>query len=308
MVNHRHRHRHLHLTPIPSLFPNANPNTATSSSTTTSLSRLTLSQPPIFNDTNSLLSLLNLSVQYSDADLAKYVHARSLKFPEDSPFANALMGLYGKFNGGLGFVFELFDEMPQRDLALWNSAVRDVITWTEMITAYMKFGLVELAVEVFDKMPEKNCVSYDALMAGFCRNGEGVLNSINSMYAKCGNMNIAIKVFNIMPIHDLVSWNALIAGHILHRQVDEALAVWSEMEEAGIKPDIITFILVILAYRHTNLDLVDYCRRTQGFLEEAEEIIDKMIVEPKASVWRALLDNCRIDFNTTIGRQSTYLQ
>ncbi|XVF07771.1 hypothetical protein REPUB_Repub06bG0168400 [Reevesia pubescens] len=650
-------------------------------SSTTSLSRLTLSQPPIFNDINSLLSLLQLSVQYSDHDLAKAVHACSLKFQEDTHLgnslvlaylklglfnhcfkvfaslscpnvvtysslissfaksnqgnkaiklfmkmrnegiepneftfvailsacirvlelelgfqvhglvikmgfldsifvANALMGLYGKFDGCLRFVFNIFDVMPLRDIASWNTVisslvkegiykkafelfrimqgagyfradfftisavlsacegsnafmkgkevhahairtglegnlsvnnaliglysecgrvgdvmalfesmpVRDVITWTEMITAYMEFGLVDLAVEVFNNMPEKNCISYNALMAGFCRNGEGlkavklfiemveegleltdfslsgvinacalamdaktseqiqgfcvkfgfrsnvcveaalldmvmrcgrmadaekmlqmwpseqdssvvctsmlcgyarngqpddaisfflrcrlegtiamdevtltsvlgacgtlgfeamgeqmhchavktgfmsdlgVLNSIISMYAKCGNMNGAIKVFNIMPIRDVVSWNALIAGHILHRQGDEALAVWSEMEAAGIKSDTITLNLVILAYRHTNLNLVDNCRRLfvsmttnydidltsqhcasfvsvlghWGLLEEAEQMIDKMTVEPKASVWRALLDSCRIHFNTTIGKR-----
>ncbi|XP_017977515.1 PREDICTED: pentatricopeptide repeat-containing protein At5g03800 [Theobroma cacao] len=650
-------------------------------SSTTSLPRHTLSKPLIFNDINSPLSLLHLSVQHSDADLAKAVHACSLKSQEDTHLgnslvlaylklgllnhsfkvftflscpsvvtysslisgfakssqgneaiklfmkmrnegimpneftfvailtacirvlelelgfqvhglvikmgfldrvfvANALMGLYGKFNGALGFVYKMFDEMPHRDVASWNTVisslvkqgmyekafelsgvmqgigsfradfftistvlsacegsnalmkgkevhahairiglvgnlsvnnaligfyskcgsvgdvvalfesmpVRDVITWTEMISAYMEFGLVDFAVEVFDKMPEKNCVSYNALMAGFCRNGEGlkavklfiemveegleltdfslssvinacalvmdaktseqihgfcvkfgfrsnacveaalldmcmrcgrmadaekmfcmwpseldssvvctsmlcgyarngqpdnaisfflrrrlegtmdmddvtltsvlgvcgtlgfeemgeqihchalkigfvsdlvVLNSVISMYAKCGNMNGAIKVFNNMPIRDVVSWNALIAGHILHRQGEEALAVWSMMEEADIKADTITLILVILAYRHTNSDLVDNCRKLflsmktnynieptpqhyasfvsvlgrWSLLEEAEKMIDKMTAEPKASAWRALLDSCRIHLNTTIGKR-----
>lgn len=409
----------------------------------------------------------------------KEVHAHAIRIGLECNLSvnNALIGFYSKC-GSAGYVVSLFESMP----------VRDIITWTEMITAYMEFGLVDLAVEVFDKMPEKNCVSYNALMAGFCRNGEGlkavklfiemveegleltefsltsvinacalamdaktceqiqgfcvkfgfrsnvcveaalldmcmrcgrvadaekmfhmwpyeqdssvvctsilcgyarngqpddaisfflrcqlqgtmdmdevsltsvlgacgtlgfekmgeqihchaikteftsdlgVLNSIISMYAKCGNMNCAIKVFNGMPIRDAVSWNALIAGHILHRQGDEALAAWSEMEEAGIRPDTITLVLVILAYRHTNLDLVDNCRRLflsmrsyydieptsqhyasfvsvlghWGLLEEAEEMIDKMTVEPKAPVWRALLDSCRIHFNMTIGKR-----
>ncbi|XWS43487.1 hypothetical protein CRYUN_Cryun16bG0108500 [Craigia yunnanensis] len=135
--------------------------------------------------------------------------------------------------------------------------------------------------------------------------------------------------FQLMPIRDVVSWNALIAGHILHGHGDEALAVWSEMEEAGIKPDPITLNIVILASRHTNLNLVDNCHRLfltmrtnydieptsqhyasfvsvlghWGLLEEAEEMIDKMTIEPKASVWRALLDSCRIHNNTTIGKR-----
>ncbi|KAL0289114.1 UNVERIFIED_CONTAM: Pentatricopeptide repeat-containing protein [Sesamum calycinum] len=51
--------------------------------------------------------------------------------------------------------------------------VQDAFTWTEMINAYMGFGLVDLAVETFVRMPEKNPVSYNALLAGFCQNGEG---------------------------------------------------------------------------------------------------------------------------------------
>ncbi|WRX23127.1 Pentatricopeptide repeat - like 10, partial [Theobroma cacao] len=396
----------------------------------------------------------------------KEVHAHAIRIGLVGNLSvnNALIGFYSKC-GSVGDVVALFESMP----------VRDVITWTEMISAYMEFGLVDFAVEVFDKMPEKNCVSYNALMAGFCRNGEGlkavklfiemveegleltdfslssvinacalvmdaktseqihgfrvkfgfrsnacveaalldmcmrcgrmadaekmfcmwpseldssvvctsmvcgyarngqpdnaisfflrrrlegtmdmddvtltsvlgvcgtlgfeemgeqihchalkigfvsdlvVLNSVISMYAKCGNMNGAIKVFNNMPIRDVVSWNALIAGHILHRQGEEALAVWSMMEEADIKADTITLILVILAYRHTNSDLVDNCRKLflsmktnynieptpqhyasfvsvlgrWSLLEEAEKMIDKMTAEPKASAWRALLD------------------
>ena len=51
--------------------------------------------------------------------------------------------------------------------------VRDVITWTEMVTAYMEFGLVNLALKVFDEMPEKNFVSYNTILAGLCQNEQG---------------------------------------------------------------------------------------------------------------------------------------
>ncbi|GKV49966.1 hypothetical protein SLEP1_g56688 [Rubroshorea leprosula] len=362
--------------------------------------------------------------------------------------------------------------------------VRDVVTWTEMITAYMEFGMVDLALETFEKMPEKNSVSFNALLAGFCKNSEGlkalklfvkmveegleltdfsltsivnacsllmdskiskqihgfcikfgfglnacieaalldmctrcgrmtdaekmfqkwpsdqdnsvvctsmvcgyarngqphdaislfcrslknvdevaltsvlgvcgtlgfyqigegihshaikigfmfdseVSNSIISMYAKCGNINGATKVFNSMPTKDVVSWNALISSHLLHRQGDKALAVWSRMLEAGTKPDAITLILVISAYRHTNSNIVDDCRKLfmsmktkydieptsehyAAFigvlgkwvpLEEAEQLVNKMPFEPDISVWRALLDSCRIHLNTTIGKR-----
>ena len=412
--------------------------------------------------------------------VGREIHAHVIKigFESNISVINALIRFYTKC-GSIKHVVALFEKMR----------VRDVITWTEMITAYMEFGFTDLALEVFDKMPARNSISYNAILSGFCQNGEGskalaffcrmveegveltdftltgvlnacgllmeakiskqihgfilkfgfgsnacieaalldmstrcgrmadaqkmfsqgpfrqsgsiiwtsmicgyarnaqpeeaislfcqsqlegamvvdevastavlgvcgtlafhemgkqihchalksgflsdlgVGNSIITMYSKCSNMDDAIKVFNVMPAHDIVSWNGLIAGHLLHRQGDEALFVWSKMEKAGIKPDTVSFVLIISAYRHTNSNLVDNCRRLflsmktiyhidptvehytslvgvlgyWGLLEEAEEMINKMPIEPEASVWRALLDACRIHSNTTIGKRA----
>ncbi|KAB1221221.1 hypothetical protein CJ030_MR2G020381 [Morella rubra] len=167
-----------------------------------------------------------------------------------------------------------------------------------------------------------------ALKSGFLSDLR-VGNAIVSMYSKCWNMDDAIKIFNHIPTHDTVSWNGLLAGHILHRQGDEALVVWSKMKKIGMKPDEVTFVLIISAYRTTNSNLVHECRSLflslkniygieptaehyasfvgvlgyWGLLEEAEEVINKMPFEPGASVWRALLDSCRIRLNTTIGKR-----
>ncbi|XP_038882686.1 pentatricopeptide repeat-containing protein At5g03800 [Benincasa hispida] len=151
----------------------------------------------------------------------------------------------------------------------------------------------------------------------------GVGNATISMYSKCCNMDDAVRVFNTMNMQDIVSWNGLVAGHILHRQGDKALEIWKKMEKAGIKPDNITFVFIISAYKHTGLNLVDSCRSLfvsmetkynikptsehyasfisvlgrWGLLEEAEETIRKMPFEPDVYVWRALLDSCRINKN-----------
>ncbi|KAA8532302.1 hypothetical protein F0562_032335 [Nyssa sinensis] len=118
------------------------------------------------------------------------------------------------------------------------------------------------------------------------------------------------------------------AKHITLSEGDEALAVWLKMEKAGVQPDSVTFLLIISAYRYTNLNLVDDCRRLflsmnttydieptfehfaslvgvlgyWGLLEEAEETINKMPFKPGGSVWRALLDTSRI--HTILGKRA----
>ncbi|KAM7255164.1 hypothetical protein ACFE04_020405 [Oxalis oulophora] len=407
------------------------------------------------------------------------IHAHSIRIGLDRNLSvnNALIGFYTKY-GTLEDVETLFKRM----------SVKDVITWTKIITAYFEFGFVDMAVETFQKMPERNSVTFNSMLAGFCQNGEprkalflfvqmvkmglelsdftltsilhacGMLmevklseqihgfilkvghksnafvetalldmctrcgrmldaekmisrcppdhgssviytsmicgyarngqpdeamsvfhrsqsegavlsdeftlasvfgvcgtlgyhemgrqihshaiksgivsdldvgNSIVSMYFKCANIIDALLAFGVMPSHDKISWNCLIAGHLLHREGDKALAVWSRMELEGVKPDELTISSVISAYRYTSSNLVDDCRKFflsfrenygieptlehyvsfvgvlgfWGLLEEAEVIIVEMPFESKASAWRNLLDGCRIHENTIIGKR-----
>ncbi|KAK6804857.1 hypothetical protein RDI58_002641 [Solanum bulbocastanum] len=158
----------------------------------------------------------------------------------------------------------------------------------------------------------------------------GVGNAMISMYSKCGEIQSAVKTFEAMPTHDLVSWNGLLTSYVLHRQGDGALDTWAKMERLGVDPDSITCVLVISAYRHTSTNLVDCCQKFfssmqssynvnptsehyagfvgvlgyWGLLEEAEKIISAIPFEPKASVWHALLDGCRLHVNSIIGKRA----
>ncbi|XP_076959296.1 pentatricopeptide repeat-containing protein At5g03800-like [Bidens hawaiensis] len=155
-------------------------------------------------------------------------------------------------------------------------------------------------------------------------------NALISMYSKCGNMTAAFNVFNNMKWHDIVSWNSLMGGYIFHKQGDEALDLWENMKRKNINPNSITTLLITSAYTHTTSNMVNECYTffhsmntayniepdlnhyaslvnvfgKWGLLEEAEDIINKMPYEPDPFVWRALLDNCRVHMNTTIGKRA----
>ncbi|KAL1201516.1 Pentatricopeptide repeat-containing protein [Cardamine amara subsp. amara] len=157
----------------------------------------------------------------------------------------------------------------------------------------------------------------------------GLGNSLISMYSKCCYSDDAIKVFNTMQEHDVVSWNSLISCYILQRNGDEALALWSRMNKEKIKHDRITLALVISAFRYTESNKLSSCRdlflsmksiygiepTTEhytafvrvlghwGFLEEAEETVNLMPLQPEVSVLKALLDSCRVHSNTSIAKR-----
>ncbi|EEF33729.1 pentatricopeptide repeat-containing protein, putative [Ricinus communis] len=131
-----------------------------------------------------LLNLLRISVRYTDFDLARALHASILKLGEDTHLGNALVVAYLK----LGLVldaYEVFKGLCNPDVVSYSSLISSFAKGNQEMkaielffrmrsSAYMEFGLVDLAVEVFEKMPERNSVSYNALLAGFCNNGEGL--------------------------------------------------------------------------------------------------------------------------------------
>ncbi|KAI3972762.1 hypothetical protein MKX01_019420 [Papaver californicum] len=67
------------------------------------------------------------------------------------------------------------------------------------------------------------------------------LNTIVNMYTKCGSLNDAKKMFDEMPCKDMVKWTALISGYSQNDRPEEALALFPQMIELGLKPNQFTF-------------------------------------------------------------------
>ncbi|OVA12879.1 Pentatricopeptide repeat [Macleaya cordata] len=78
-------------------------------------------------------------------------------------------------------------------------------------------------------------------------------NALITMYARCGVVEAARKVFVMMSYIDSVSWNAMIAALGQHSHAVEALELFDQMLQENIKPDRITFLMVLNACSHAGL-------------------------------------------------------
>eukprot|EP01018_Ginkgo_biloba_P001238 Gb_28665 [translate_table: standard] len=107
---------------------------------------------------------------------------------------------------------------------------RDVVSWTAMIAGYAQNGRVDQALELFQKMPEPNVVSWNAMIAGYAQNGRVVE---------------AVKLFQSMPEQNVISWNAMIAGYAQNGYGEETLKLFQQMQLAGMKPNSKTFASVL---------------------------------------------------------------
>eukprot|EP01018_Ginkgo_biloba_P037415 Gb_09416 [translate_table: standard] len=164
--------------------------------------------------------------------------------------------------------------------------------------------------------------------------------SLIDMYAKCKNIDSAGRLFGKMVDRNVVSWNAIIGAYTQNGLANVALSFFHQMrlaevtpdvatmmQQTDMKPDHITFICVLSACSHAGLvdegwqyfDCMnrDYCITPAvkhyacmvdllgraGHLQEAYNFIQKMPLEPDASVWGALLGACRIHCNIELGEQ-----
>ncbi|KAG2609063.1 pentatricopeptide repeat-containing protein At5g08510-like [Panicum virgatum] len=254
----------------------------------------------------------------------------------DAAVYNALLSAYTR-GGLIDTVEKLFEEMPEKN----------VVSWTAMVSGYAQNGKHEQAVETFLEMWEKEgvrpneltvssvlpaCADVGAMELGrkvekYAR-GEGLLkniyvaNALVEMYAKCGSIRQAWKVFQgIGQRRDLCSWNSMIMAFAVHGLWREALVLFHKLRMAGVKPDGITLLGVILACTHGGLVdegkllfnsireefglkpriehygcMVDLLGRA-GLLKEAENLISSMPVEPDAIIWGALLGACSFHGN-----------
>ncbi|KAJ1264255.1 hypothetical protein BS78_09G249200 [Paspalum vaginatum] len=194
---------------------------------------------------------------HAQATLRGLSHARTV--------TNSLVKLYSRC-GRLSAADAIFRE----------STVKDVVSWSAIISGYAQEGLAEEAFALFSEMrhqsscPQPNeftlasllsvCATSAALDAGRQLHALAVAaghehdvmvrSALLDMYGKSGSMSDASVVFSNRTKDDVFSWTAMIVGHAEHGHCKEALELFQEMCRVGLKPDHVTFIGVLTACSH----------------------------------------------------------
>ena len=156
------------------------------------------------------------------------------------------------------------------------------------ISSYMRNGLVEEAQKLFDKMPLRNTVTWNAMIRGYFINGRFVeavnffdqmperdifsYNTVIDGMMQCGDVDGAREVFDGMLFRDVVTWNSMVSGYIRNGMIYNAVEAFDGM----LLKDVISWNLVIGG-------LVN-C----GDLDLAEEYFRRMIVRDTVS-WTIMI-------------------
>eukprot|EP01018_Ginkgo_biloba_P004466 Gb_36636 [translate_table: standard] len=254
---------------------------------------------------------------------------------------NAMIAGYAQ-NGHLDEALKLFRRMPEPDEVTWSSMIAGYAQngqcdealdiFCQMQGKGIKpnnftFGSVVKACASLAALEHGKQVHAHIIITGF-ESDFVVGNALVGMHAKCGNIEDAFQVFEKMPTRNVVSWSTMIVGCAQHGQGKKALKLFEQMLVAGMRPNEITFVGVLYACSHTGLVdegrfyfhsmgrehgitptiehytcMVDLLGRA-GCLDEAENLINKMPVDPNVAAWGALLGACRIHNNIDIAKRA----
>ncbi|GAB2267008.1 hypothetical protein Dimus_001994, partial [Dionaea muscipula] len=225
---------------------------------------------------------------------------------------------------------KMFDEIPERNLVVWSA----------MISGYVTNGLFNEAFGLFREMQKTGIVPDEVTMvsvisacalSGALDVGRWVHAYINklgirgdtelgtalvNMYAKCGLIEKGREIFDAMPVKDTKAWSSMIVGFAAHGLANEALELFSKMQEAKVRPNHVTYLGVLSACAHSGLVskgqqywssmlncgikpsmelcgcMVDlFCRA--NLIEDAFTFVEAMPVSPNPVIWRTLLTGCK---------------
>lgn len=104
----------------------------------------------------------------------------------------------------------------------------DVVIGTAIVNMYGKSHSPGEARQVFDRMPDRNVVSWTAIISAYAQNGQA---------------NEAFTLFNLVDEkYDSVLWNSIISAFSQNGHGKKALALFEQMLHEGVMPDRVTFV------------------------------------------------------------------
>eukprot|EP01018_Ginkgo_biloba_P001343 Gb_25869 [translate_table: standard] len=141
---------------------------------------------------------------------------------------------------------------------------RDVVSWNTLLAGYLHNRQVHEGLKLFVKMPERNVVSWNVMIAGYAQNGHPYE---------------AMKLFEKMTEWNVISWNSMIAGYAQNGYVDEALKLFQKMPERNV----VSWNALIAGYAQN------------GYYEEALELFKRMQLvnmKPNSKTFVSVLPAC----------------
>ncbi|KAJ7959233.1 Pentatricopeptide repeat-containing protein [Quillaja saponaria] len=159
-------------------------------------------------------------------------------------------------------------------------SVSHVMIGTALVSMYAKCGVIFDSHKLFEKMPEKNAVSWNAMISGYLRNGntksaavlfeempertEVTWNEMIDGFARSGDIVTARQLFNMVPtkLRNVVTWTVMVDGYTRNGEMEAARELFEQMPQRNF------FVWSSM--------ISGYCKK--GFVMEGKSIFDRIPV------------------------------
>ena len=201
-------------------------------------------------------SILRTCTSLGALDLGEQIHTQVIKtgFQFNVYVCSVLIDMYAKLG-----------ELDTARGILKRLREEDVVSWTAMIAGYTQHDFFTEALKLFQEMEDQGirsdnigfssaisaCAGIQALNQGQQIHAQSYVsgysedlsigNALVSLYARCGRVQDAYLAFEKIDAKDNISWNALISGFAQSGHCEEALQVFSQMNQAGVEANLFTF-------------------------------------------------------------------
>lgn len=200
----------------------------------------------------TLLALLSACSEEGDLHMIKLIHSHIFK--------NNL-NVSENLQNGLLDVYAKFGDMDSAKKLFERMPIKTVFAWTSMIHGFVQKGEVEAASLLFHHMPEKDTTCWNVLLNG---------------HVVAGDITSAKLIFKAIPEKDLVSWNSMIVGYTQNKEFVKCLKLFREMLISGVNPDRITLVSVFLVCGFSGAldcgEVTHSCMEKQGIKGEEVEV------------------------------------
>ncbi|KAJ4978626.1 hypothetical protein NE237_009406 [Protea cynaroides] len=133
----------------------------------------------------------------------------------------------------------------------------DVYVQTSLMDLYGSCNDIVAARQVFDRMPERDIVAWNVIIAS---------------YVRCNLAGVAKELFDNMPDKNVSSWTTMIGGYVQLGDYREALEIFGRMQMEGVRPDKMTIVTVLSAI--ADLGSLDLGKSVHDYVKSNDIEID----------------------------------
>ena len=159
----------------------------------------------------------------------------------------------------MDYAHQMFDQIPQPDIVLFNTMARGYARFDDPLRAILLFSQVLFSGLLPDDYTFsslfKACARLKAIQEGkqlHClavklgvSGNMYVCPTLINMYTACNDMDAARRVFDKIDEPCVVAYNAIISSCARSSQPNEALALFRELQESGLKPTDVTMLVAL---------------------------------------------------------------